>query len=344
MILVSRKKKRWLPVILISIAALLVISIGTLIFLAFSDINGKLRGTGEVTVVIPKGASASKISKELKKAGAIRFPDVFRYYVKNEAYDAKFNYGMFTLKRDMNYAEIISALEGVSEKKDGIKFTVTEGEEIDQIVDDLAKKGLGDKDKFNDVIKNGNFDYDYIKEIKRTDNRLEGYLFPDTYEFFKGEGEQAIINEMVENFNKRTGELRAQIRQRGLKLDDIIIMASIVEREGKKKDELPIVASVFYNRIKDKMKLESCATVQYILPERKDILSVADTKIDNPYNTYKYLGLPPGPISNPGLDAISAAVNPASTDYYFFVAKKDGSSLFAKTFAEHQKNCKIALH
>ena len=176
-----------------------------------------------------------------------------------------------------------------------------------------------------------------MKKIPRTENRLEGYLYPDTYLFSTEESEHDIINKMLTAFNERVVPAYEAVRT-PYSLDQIIILASVVEREAANDEERPTVASVFHNRIDRGMKLESCATVQYILKERKTILSNADTAIDSKYNTYKYKGLPVGPIASPGLKSVEAALSPADTKYLYFVATADGSqNLFSETFDEHNQ-------
>jgi UPF0755 protein len=150
---------------------------------------------------------------------------------------------------------------------------------------------------------------------------------------------------MLSNFNKRVNsELRERMEVIGMSMDETLILASIIEREAGTQSDMELISSVFHNRLNsnDYPYLESCATVQYILGERKPVLSIADTQIDSAYNTYQNKGLPPGPISSPGLAAIQATLFPPETDNYFFVAKSDGSSLFAKTYDEHKENIEIA--
>jgi UPF0755 protein len=202
----------------------------------------------------------------------------------------------------------------------------------------LVELELGTKEEIKQIINTYYFDFPLLSQMPtNTEYRLEGYLFPDTYQVYQeasAENIVSIIQRMLDNFQSKTADLQAQADN----WNEIIILASIIEREGQKAEELPLVSSVFHNRINQGIKLESCATVQYILEERKPILSWADTEIDNPYNTYMYQGLTPGPIANPGLAAIEAAMNPATSDYLFFVAKNDGSHLFGRTYQEHLNN------
>ena len=171
---------------------------------------------------------------------------------------------------------------------------------------------------------------------------MEGYLFPDTYEVPKKYGVEKMIKVMLSNFNQIAIENKFTDRAEkiGFSLNEIIILASIIEKEAKFNDEKNKVSSVFYNRLKINMKLQSCATIQYILGEPKEGLDENDLKIDSPYNTYLYKGLPPGPICNPGLDSIIAALEPAEEDYLFFVLGDNGRHIFSKTYQEHLKNKK----
>ena len=165
---------------------------------------------------------------------------------------------------------------------------------------------------------------------------MEGYLFPATYEIPNGMSAHDIIDLMLAAFdNQFKPEYYERATELGLTVDEVITMASIVERETDSGTERAKVAGVFYNRRNSGMKFQSCATVQYILGERKPVLSIADTQIDSPYNTYMYAGFPIGPICNPGTECIEAALYPEATDAYYFVLGKDGSHIYSKTYEEH---------
>ncbi|MBR4950193.1 MAG: endolytic transglycosylase MltG, partial [Clostridia bacterium] len=230
-----------------------------------------------------------------------------------------------------------------------IKFTIPEGYEIRQIIETLVNKGLGTKEKFQDVIDNYPFKHEFLQGVELgKKNRLEGYLFPDTYEVYKYEGEVSVINRMLNNFKSRVldgANIMERAKDVDMSFEEVLILASIIEREGKDRDELKYVSSVFHNRLNSNSypRLQSCATIQYILDKRVDRISAKEIAIDNPYNTYKYKGLPPGPISNPGIESLIAAVEPAKSNYYFFVAKSDGTHIFSRTFAQHQKAISQAI-
>ncbi|MDF2673718.1 MAG: mltG, partial [Clostridiales bacterium] len=202
-------------------------------------------------------------------------------------------------------------------------------------------KGLIAKEEvFINEAQNGEFEYDFLKGIPEDrPNRLEGYLFPDTYEFKSGTTEHEIIDKMLGRFQEIFDEeISGKLGDR--RLDDLIIMASIVEREAKVESERPIIAAVFYNRLKIDMQLQSCATIQYILGTNKERLLYEDLEIESPYNTYLNSGLPLGPICSPGRDSLVAALEPADVDYLYFVLKKydgDGSHNFARNYNDFLK-------
>jgi len=291
----------------------------------------------EIIISIPEGAGIRKIADVLEENGVISHPVVFR--MRASFGDYVIQQGRHVLNNSMSYGKILKKLTLTPDAgyDDIYKVLIPEGYEIKDIAKVLSEKGLIDEEKFYEEIENGEFDYSFIGEIKRNENRLEGYLFPAIYEIQKGESEHAIIKKMLDAFNSVVVPLY-ESSDTDLSLDEIVTMASIVEREAANDSERPIVSSVFYNRLKKDMTLSSCATVQYILKERKKILSVADTKIKSPYNTYREKGLPPGPIASPGESSIKAALNPKDTDYLYFAAKADGSgNVFSRTDEEHLK-------
>jgi UPF0755 protein len=166
--------------------------------------------------------------------------------------------------------------------------------------------------------------------------KAEGYMFPDTYRIAAGTSEEQLVKIMVSQFDQQfTPAMRQRAAELGISVRDIIIMASLVEKEARVEKERPIIAGVFYNRLKQSMPLQSCATIQYILGYAKPELTVADTELPSPYNTYLNPGLPPGPIANPGLASINAVLYPAETEYLYFVADKNGSHRFSRTYDEH---------
>lgn len=307
--------------------------------MAVADIEGRGRGEGGAVVVeIPKGSSAAAIAGRLEKEGVIRSALLFRLYARSGGGSPSFQYGAFTLERDLSYDELIERLQKTVDKE-GARFTVPEGYTFAQIAGLLEQKGIADVNELTKAYNNADFDFEFIKDIPKRENRLEGYLFPDTYEIFKGESAKSILGRMLANFEKKTRDYKAKAQKAGLTLDEAVTLASAIQTEGKKTSEFTLISSVLHNRLDIGMKLQCDATVQYALPQRKESLTFEDLKIVSPYNTYLYAGLPVGPISNPGTAALEAAVNPEQSDYLFYRVDKrktDGSHVFSRTYDEHQ--------
>lgn len=317
------------------ITAVLLAAVVVLICLAVSLMRDMLwTDTDEdILIDIPRGAGLGQIADLLEENEVIGYKTAFRVYEKlgrGRVYQS----GPHTFKKGMSYGEVLDTLEKPGENF--VVVTIPEGYELHQIAQLIKEKGLVDEDAFYEAVGSGDFsEYPYIAEIPRSENRLEGYLFPDTYTFERGQTAEQIIRMMLDNFNNK---VYSAYRDSGTdkSLDEIVIMASIIEREAANDEERGKVASVFYNRLKIGMKLQSCATVQYIIKERKKVLSNKDTSIDSPYNTYMYAGLPAGPIASPGLSSVMAAINPEETDYYYFAAAADEShNVFSRTYEEH---------
>lgn len=328
----SVKKHRILCLVLVLIAATVFLE-GILVV---SDMAGGGSDEGFV-VEIPEGAGSQSIAELLEKYTIIRHPMAFRIYVRMQGTPV-WQKGKHTISTAMSYREIVKKLQSPPDVQPDIRrVVIPEGYELRQIVDLLVESGLGERENFMNEAENGVFDYAFISWIPDRENRLEGYLYPDTYLFSVEETEHQILDKMLAAFDQKVLPVYAEAKT-GTPLDEVLTLASVIEREAANDEERPKVASVFYNRIKIGMKLESCATVQYILKERKDVLSLTDIAIDSPYNTYLYTGLPVGPIASPGIASVKAALYPAETDYLYFVATADGGeNLFSETFQEHNQ-------
>ncbi|WP_147545539.1 endolytic transglycosylase MltG [Rubeoparvulum massiliense] len=300
-----------------------------------------------VRVEIPSGATPKKIATILEENGLIRSGFIYSYYLKwkGDGVSSRLQAGTYDFVPGTSLEELTNKMvQGVVVQVDTKRITIPEGWNVNQIADYLSGEGLVNRDTFIQEINMGNFSYDFLSEITQEEGanyRLEGFLFPDTYDVPKGASEHEIIDMMLRNFDKKvTAEIRTGFEQQRLSFYDAITLASIVEREVILDEERPIVAGVFYNRMEDHIRLESCATVQYVLGKQKDVITFDDLEVESPYNTYKHDGLPPGPIGNPGLASIQSVAAPQDNDYYFFVTKKDGSKShhFSRTYEEHLKN------
>lgn len=304
---------------------------------ALWDVFGITPGKGhQVMVKIPAGSTVLEIADILDDEGIIDHPMVFRFWEKLGR-DNVFQQGGHLVGRGQSYGNIIKKLTSTPDvgAYETVTVVIPEGYEARMIAKKLSDMGLVDEERFMEELEKGDFDFDFISEIDRKENRLEGYLFPATYELLVGESEHDIINRMLTAFNQRIVPLYKQSGT-SYSLDEIVTMASIVEREAANDSERGKVASVFYNRLKNDMAFGSCATVQYIIKERKDVLSNSDIKIKSPYNTYINKGLPIGPIASPGESSVKAALYPEDTDYLYFAARADGSeNVFTRTNEEH---------
>jgi UPF0755 protein len=216
-----------------------------------------------------------------------------------------------------------------------VNVTIPEGSTARQVARIVASRGLASEDEVMALVVHPTPELLAIVGAASGDGSLEGYLFPDTYQFARGVGAHEVVRAMLRRFAEVIQPRLAQGRALGLSDREVLILASIVEREAKVGQERPKISRVFLNRIRLGMPLQSCATVQYALPQSKDKLLLEDLTVDSPYNTYIHPGLPPGPICSPGLESVVAVLEPSSEDYLYFVARNDGSHLFSRTYAEH---------
>ncbi|MFA5528780.1 MAG: endolytic transglycosylase MltG [Peptostreptococcales bacterium] len=329
----AKKKSKYLIAIVI-IVVLILLGWGTFNWslhrasLAVDENNNQ-----SMKVEIPQGSSTAKIASLLSEKGLINSEFAFKYQSKKLKYDNRYQAGNYVLSQNMDMFAIMEKIKKGEAEFETIRFTIPEGYDMKLIAEALEEKGLVDSGEFYRVLNNEKFDYRFLEGIPLGENYLEGFLFPDTYEFHVDATEKDIIDRLLQRFdNVFVDAYYERAKELGYSIREIIAMASIVEREAVLDEERPIVASVFYNRLDIDMRLQSCATVQYILGEQKARLSIADTQIESPYNTYLHVGLPPAPIASPGLKSIEAALYPADTDYIYFVAKGDGSHAFARTY------------
>lgn len=348
----SKKKRRRLIIKrVIGILACVALVVLFLLFAYYlTSIYDDIRGTrsnapeGEVVVRVESGDSTRAVASRLAEEGVIRFEDVFILSAKLAGVDTKLQVGKYTFSYTDSYSEIFEALQ-VSSARESIRLTFAEGIEVSQIIKTLVNNGIGSEERFYMIISSWDFGYDYLPAAG-TENRLEGYLFPDTYDFYLDESEESVIQRFLDNFNSKivkTGILE-KCEEKGRSLHDVIILASMIQKEGARKD-FGLISSVFYNRLATGMRLESDTTINYLLPmeERRASSTAANLNIESPYNTYKYRGLPPTAIANPGYYAILAAVDPTDSGYYYFCSDGAGGTVFAVTLEEHELNVRTYL-
>ncbi len=308
----AKKRK---VIVIVSIILLIILIFTTLII--FQQKEDKV-----IEVLIPKGASPHKIARILKNSDIISSQGIFLFLIKIKNYSKKLQAGLYDFNKKDSFFTIINKLKNGDSKN--IKIIIPEGFNIKQIAKVLSENNICNESKFIELA---------------TSQNLEGYLFPNTYFLLPQMDEQEVIKIMNDEFNKFwTKEKEEILKQINKSKKDIIILASIVEKEAVEDDERPIIAGIFMNRLSKGMRLESCATILYTMGITKKRLTFEDLKFESPYNTYKYKGLPPGPICNPGAEAIDAVLNPVITGNLYFVSKGNGTHFFSSTFEQHVKN------
>lgn len=329
-----RKKSSARPLQLGAIVLALVITLSAIFYSQLAPVQqGK---SEEILFTVKNGATPSEIANQLEKEGLIKNARVFLIYARLTGDLNKFKAGQYLLKASDKPQEVMDIL--VKGKVVTVSFTIPEGYHLRQIAETLVKQGITTEAEFWRVVKEVDFNYGFLKDLPKSERRLEGFLFPDTYIIPKGWETEKVIDVMLKRFDQVYKKMPPN--KSGLNMYDTIILASIVEGESRVDKDRALIASVFLNRLKIKMPLQADATLQYIFEKRKERVLYKDLEIDNPYNTYRYGGLTPGPIGSPGEASLRAVFEPADTKYYYFVAKKDGSGehVFAATLAQHNAN------
>ena len=282
-----------------------------------------------------EGSTLNEVASELESKRIITGKRLFLLWARLMGYSRNIKAGEYRLSSAMPPLKILETLSR------GIVIThpvtIPEGFTIKQIGELLEEKGLVNKEEFLAITG----DYDVAKRYGISGESLEGYLYPDTYQFGRGLSPMSIVDVMVKHFWKVFAPLREKVEQSGMTVKEVVTLASIVEKETGRAEERPIIASVFLNRLKKQMRLESDPTVIYGLKDFTGNLKKKHLSQPTPYNTYVIHGLPPGPIANPGKEAINAVLFPAQTDYLYFVSKNDGTHHFSKTLVEHNKAVEI---
>ena len=289
-------------------------------------------------IVVTDGEKLGSVSKSLKKEGLINYRGLFLLY--SSLSDTEVVAGTYELNTSMDYHALLTAMSARSGARKTVNVTIPEGYSMQQIFELLEEKNVNTVEALTEAAANEDYDYDFLANKEKGDaSRLEGYLFPDTYQFYSGGDAKTVINKMLRNFdNKMTDELRQTISDSGYTMDEIITIASLIEKETDGSDGTKI-SSVIRNRLKNSGEtagyLQIDAALLYALGEHKEVLTDADKEIDSPYNLYKNKGLPPTPICNPGMSSIRSALYPDNTSYYFYALGEDGVHHFFKTYREH---------
>lgn len=342
-----RRKVKKAPIIILILFLAFVISILILGYKYYSlYINGGIKADNskgtDVNISIKMNTSPKEISQALEDANIVDNSLFFYLKAKNDGVAEKFKAGDFVLNTSMSYDEIINTLQSTGQIKQ-LKLLVKEGQTQEDIATNLDNMGIVTYDEFMKACNDIKYDYKFLKDLPTDENRknkLEGYLYPDTYFLSENDTAEDIVNKLLRRFNELyTEDLYKKAESLNLTTDEVVIIASIIEREVKYAPEKSTVASVVYNRLKQGIKLQMDATVLYAKGELSDRTLISDTKIESPYNTYYVDGLPIGPISNPSIDTIKAVLNPKDTNYLYYVVKNDatGEHFFTSNYNEFLK-------
>ncbi|APF19543.1 aminodeoxychorismate lyase [Caldithrix abyssi DSM 13497] len=288
---------------------------------------------GKVEIVIPKGASLQAVADTLAKKGLIKNAPVFVFWARGLGIETRIPSGRFKIPMGLTYPQLANYLTRV--KPEFRSVTLIEGWPTEKILAELSS-ALNLNRKILDSLTR---DTTLLKEYGIPAKNVTGYLLPDTYVFAEGVSEEQVIRFLIEQTLKifEADSVKQKMREMGFNRHQVVTLASIVEGEAMIDEERPIIASVYLNRLKRGMRLQADPTIQFIITDGPRRLTYKDLKIDSPYNTYRYAGLPPGPINNPGKKSILATVFAAKTKYLYFVARGDGSHVFTVTAREHLK-------
>lgn len=306
-----------------------------------------------ITFTVQPGEPVGQIATRLQRQGLVRDAELFRLYLRYNGMDSGVEAGVFDLRKTMNMAQIATVLQR-GQRGDEVTLTVPEGRRLEEVAQSVSQQLSINADEFSKLASSPQefaTEFPFLAELP-AGATLEGYLFPDTYRFTRDATARDVIERMLANFNQQISQaMRDKLAAQGRTLFQAVILASIVEREAVVASERPAIAGVYFNRLQSNMALDADPTVQYAMGYQQaqgtwwnlELTQDDYRTVESPYNTYLNPGLPPGPICSPGLSSLAAAVEPASSPYYFFRAScsGDGTHMFSKTLEEHAaKGCK----
>jgi len=313
-----------------------------------NDIFAFVKPEKSAVITVSDNTTVSELADILHAEGMIEHPEVFKFYTwyrhRNNKTPIELKAGTYEISSMLNYDMMLSTFKKKSGGRTIVTLTFKEGLTVDETIKIFTDAGVGNREEFVEAINNYDYDYKFVKALENWRDipgrkyRLEGYLYPDTYDFYTDSDESFIISKLLSNFNQKfEEEYYDRCTALGYSVDEIVNIASLIEKEGYLQQDLENISSVFHNRLNnwDAPYLQSDATIQYSFAERKKEITPKDLEVDSPYNTYLYKGLPPSAIANPGLESILAALYPANTKYYYFVTRSNGAAVFSRTLGEH---------
>ncbi len=330
-------------IIVSAFAGFYVISIG-------NDVFAFVKPEEPVTISVPEDATIEDIGTILHEGGIIKYPGIFKFYAELKEDDGEFIAGEYEVSPKLNYDQLLSEFK-YRFVRSIVRITIPEGYCVEDIIELFVSNGIGDREGFIHAINEVDYsEFRFVRELEESGNledryyRLEGYLYPDTYDFYTDATPAQVVYKLLNNFNRKFKDVYYdRAKEIGLTVDEVVTIASFIQEEAYYLEEFENVASVFHNRLNNPdlfPRLESDATAAYAIHvqtgKRPDKIVPADLEFKSLYNTYQNDGLPPGAISSPGYDAIVTAMYPAKTSYYYFYTKQDKRTVFSKTLAEHQ--------
>ena len=351
----GKKKNRWNTlynslVTVIWVSAVLAVSvfIASFALSSINDLVGFSKESREYEIVIPEGATLGEIADILKEKGVIDEPFAFEVYARVKNMQERLAPGTYTLNSNLGYDQIFQALRKKDTAKETISLTFYEGMTVTDIAQKLDENGVCDYDEFMAAVDTEVFEYEFESMMGTSEyiyHKWEGYLFPDTYEFYLNTSPRSVMAKFIDNFNSKiTAQYYDRMQELGMSLDEVITMASVIQSEAATETDMKLVSSVFHNRLESGSGLpylQSDVTYFYYRDEIEPYVS-DDEELDNAYHTsydtYYKKGLPVGPICNPGITAIEAALYPENSNYYYFVTDAEGTFYYASTLAEHEAN------
>jgi len=321
--------KKVIKYLILGFLALVLMGAAALGYVLFFPLSPP-RGARDVDILVRRGATLGAVAENLHHQGVVRSVDQFKFTARLYKKTQKLRVGKFTLKQGMSHYDALKAL--VSGPQSYISVTLPNGYDSRRFAQIIERRLEIDSAKTMQLV----VDSIFISELSIDAPSLEGFLYPETYQFTFGIDADLVLRTLVAQFRKVAPDsLFEPALERGWSMINVLTLASIIEGEAMIDDEMPIISSVYHNRLKKGMRLQADPTIQYIIAGNPRRLLLRDLKIDSPYNTYRYKGLPPGPINNPGINAIRAAIHPAKTDYLYFVANGDGTHSFSRSYKEH---------
>lgn len=328
-------KNHWGKLLLSSLTFLLLVGIAAAGWFWIQVETPRGSAAQDRIVQIPEGAGVIQISRILEREALITSPWLFQLYVRFAGTAGQLKAGEYRFQGPHSISDLADKLH----RGDFYyhRVTIPEGRDMQEIAEIFVAAGFGSIERFSQIFQND----ELISGIDPEASNLEGYLFPDTYHFLRGTSEQEIVRTMVNRFQQSWTEAEeARARELQMTVREVVTLASLIEKETGLPEERPLVSSVFHNRLALNMRLACDPTVIYAVKQVKEydgVINQSDLALDSPYNTYVYPGLPPGPIANPGKEAIRSALYPEKSDYLFFVSRNDGSHYFSTSYRDHSR-------